>query len=330
MGEIDSPRPPPYDRRGVAGGRGAGHLAARRSAGHSKFPTARSMDQFRSFGVPLPPEDRARLTYGSYLGVPELLSLQRLRSDPPQHDELLFIVIHQVYELWFRQLLHELDGVIRRLDADQVLGAHRLLQRCIEIQRVLVAQVSILETMTPVDFLTFRDHLTPASGFQSAQFREVEFVSGLKNARFLAFYEAGSPERATLERRMEGPTLAGAYDAMLRRRGFALPEPEPPLERDPDSETSRARVQELLRIYREPEPNYDLFLFTESLLQYDELFTLWRLRHVLMVERMIGNKPGTGGSEGAMYLRRTAERKFFPELWELRSYLSPQPGDAVP
>jgi tryptophan 2,3-dioxygenase len=287
------------------------------------------MDQFRSFGVSLPPEERDRLTYGSYLGVPELLSLQRLRSDPPQHDELLFIVIHQVYELWFRQILHELDAVIARLDADQVLGAHRLLQRCIEIQRVLVEQVSVLETMTPVDFLAFRDHLTPASGFQSAQFREVEFVSGLKNPRFIGHYPEGSPERATLERRLAGPTIAGAYDGMLRRRGFPLPEPEPPLERDPDSEPSRRRIEQLLRIYREPEPHYDLFLLTESLIQYDELFTRWRLRHVLMVERMIGNKPGTGGSEGAMYLRRTAERKFFPELWELRSYLSPQPGDAV-
>jgi tryptophan 2,3-dioxygenase len=284
------------------------------------------MNEIRSFGVPLP-DGGDRLTYGGYLKVPELLSLQHLLSDPPQHDELLFIVIHQVYELWFKQLLHEIDSIMERLDTDQVLGAQRLLKRCIEIQRVLVGQVDVLETMTPVDFLAFRDHLTPASGFQSAQFREVEFVSGLKNPRFIAHYPAGSAERATLERRLGERTLSDAFDGTLRRRGFDLPEPEPALERDPDSPTSQRRVQELLRIYREPEPHYDLFLFIESLLDYDELFTRWRLRHVLMVERMIGNKPGTGGSAGANYLRKTAERKFFPELWELRSYLSPQPGE---
>jgi tryptophan 2,3-dioxygenase len=284
------------------------------------------MSNIRSFGVPVP-EEGSRLTYGGYLKVPELLSLQKLLSDPPQHDELLFIIIHQVYELWFKQLLHELDAVLERLDADQVLGAQRLLKRCIEIQRVLLEQISVLETMTPVDFLAFRDHLTPASGFQSVQFRELEFVSGLKNPKFLEHYPADSVERATLERRLGQRTLADAFDGTLRRRGFELPDPEPALERDPDSETSQKRVHELLRIYREPEPHYDLFLFIESLLDYDEQFTCWRLRHVLMVERMIGNKPGTGGSAGAAYLRRTAERKFFPELWELRSYLSPQPGE---
>jgi tryptophan 2,3-dioxygenase len=209
-----------------------------------------------------------------------------------------------------------------------VLGAQRLLKRCIEIQRVLLEQLSVLETMTPVDFLAFRDHLTPASGFQSVQFRELEFVSGLKNPKVLGHYAAGSAERATLERRLEERTLGDAFDDTLRRRGFELPDPEPALERDPDSETSRKRVEALLRIYREPEPHYDLFLYIESLLDYDEQFTRWRFRHVLMVERMIGNKPGTGGSAGAAYLRRTAERKFFPELWELRSYLSPQPGEA--
>jgi tryptophan 2,3-dioxygenase len=277
-----------------------------------------------SFGLPIS-EEGPHLTYGGYLKVPELLSLQQLLSDPPQHDEMLFIVIHQVYELWFKQILHELDAVIERLDQDQVLGAQRLLHRCMEIQRVLLEQISVLETMTPVDFLAFRDHLTPASGFQSVQFREVEFVSGLKNPAFLEHYQEGTPERRALERRLEERTLADAFDGTLRRRGFQLPDPEPPFERDPDSEVSRQRVQQLLRIYREPEPHYDLFLFIESLIQYDELFTRWRLRHVLMVERMIGNKPGTGGSEGASYLRKTAERKFFPELWELRSYLSPQP-----
>jgi tryptophan 2,3-dioxygenase len=284
------------------------------------------MNEIRSFGVPLP-EGGSRLTYGGYLKVPELLALQNVLSDPPQHDELLFIIIHQVYELWFRQILHEIDTIRERLAEGQVLGAQRLLKRCIEIQRTLVEQVSVLETMTPVDFLAFRDHLTPASGFQSAQFREIEFVSGLKNPKFVLHYPEGSPERAALQKRLDEPTLQDAFDEALRGRGFDMPAPEPALERDPDSETSQRRIQELLRIYRDPEAHYDLFLFIDSLLDYDELFTRWRQRHVLMVERMIGNKPGTGGSAGANYLRKSAERKFFPEFWELRSYLSPQPGD---
>lgn len=279
------------------------------------------MRDIRSFGLRVR-GDEARLTYGSYLKVPELLQLQQLRSDPPQHDETLFIVVHQVYELWFRQILHELDAVIERLDAGQVLGAHRLLQRCIEIERILVEQIAVLETMTPMDFLAFRDHLTPASGFQSVQFREIEFVSGLKNPKFLEHYEPGSPERAALERRLEGRTLADAFYALLRRRGFRIPEPEAAPGGEPDGAARQQLVDELARLYRAVDEHYELFLLAESLLQYDELFTLWRLRHVLMVERMIGNKPGTGGSAGAAYLRRTAERKFFPELWEMRSHLS--------
>lgn len=271
-----------------------------------------------SFG--LPPRDEPRLTYGGYLKVREMISLQNLLSDPPQHDEMLFIIIHQVYELWFKELLHELDTIIQRLDSDQPLAAHRLVRRCIEIERVLVDQIAVLETMMPTDFLAFRDHLMPASGFQSFQFREVEYVSGLKDARFLKNYEPGSDEHAKLEARLSEPSLADAFYAMLRRRGFTLPEPPSPgssAEAD-----DRARIGELMRIYQDAEKHYELFLLTESLIEYDEMFSMWRLRHIKMVERMIGSKTGTGGSEGAAYLQKTVERKFFPELWELRSYLS--------
>ncbi|HSE98709.1 MAG TPA: tryptophan 2,3-dioxygenase family protein, partial [Blastocatellia bacterium] len=256
-----------------------------------------------------------RLTYGDYLKVADLTSLQKLLSDPPHHDEMLFIVIHQVYELWFKQLLHELDTIIDRLDRDEPLKANRLLRRCIEIQRVLVNQVAILETMTPMDFLAFRDHLLPASGFQSSQFREMEYMSGLKEKGYLKNYQPGSDERARLEARLSAPSLGDAYYGMLRRRGFNLPED--------DRET---RVRELLRIYEEAEQHYDLFLLTESLIEYDEMFALWRLRHIKMVERMIGSKTGTGGSEGATYLKTTVERRFFPELWELRTYMSKRTG----
>jgi len=272
-----------------------------------------------SFG--LPPRDEPRLTYGGYLKVNELISLQQLLSEPAQHDEMLFIIIHQVYELWFKELLHELDTIIDRCNADEPLAAHRLVRRCIEIQRVLVDQIAVLETMMPTDFLAFRDHLLPASGFQSFQFRAIECVSGLKEPRFLKNYNANSPEHSALQARLSNPSLPDVFYGMLRRRGFDLPEIN-----SADEETkeriSEQRINELKRLYQDAEKHYELFLLTESLIEYDEMFSIWRLRHIKMVERMIGSKTGTGGSEGASYLKKTVERKFFPELWELRSYLS--------
>ena len=264
------------------------------------------------FGLP-PVTGENQLTYGSYLRVSDLIGLQAELSDPPQHDELLFIIIHQVYELWFKQLLHEVDAVITHLDDDEPLGAQRLLRRCIEIQRVMIQQLRVLETMTPNDFLTFRDHLMPASGFQSAQFRALEFLSGLKDARHLEHYQDGGAEHVALEKRMQGRTVLEAFYAMLRRKGFDLPD---------GAEGKERRIRSLLRIYQNPDEHFPLYLLAEALVEYDEFFSLWRLHHVMMVERMIGAKPGTGGSEGVSYLRKTTERKFFPDLWDLRSYLS--------
>jgi len=272
-----------------------------------------------AFGI-RPAEGEPRLSYGSYLRIPELLSLQRLISDPPQHDELLFITIHQVYELWFKQLLHELDAVVRALDDDDVLGAHRLLRRCIEIERVLIEQVTVLETMTPNDFLTFRDRLMPASGFQSAQFRGIEFLCGLKDESQLEHHDANAPQTAELRKRLASPTLGERVFALLERRldggrGAAAAAPE-----------AASRIDRLQRIYQEPASHYDLYLLAEALIELDEMFYLWRLRHIAMVERMIGSKPGTGGSEGVAYLRSTLARKFFPELWEVRTRLSERSG----
>src|SRR5262245_45856802 len=201
-----------------------------------------------SFGLNLKDPER-KLTYDGYLKIHQLLSLQNLLSKPAQHDETLFIIIHQVYELWFKELLHEVDAIRNRLDANEPLAAHRLVRRAIEIERVLVSQVAVLETMTPMDFLAFRDHLMPASGFQSWQFRELEFVSGLKEPRFLENYPLGSPERARLEARLAEPTLPEAFYAMLGRRGFTLP---------PDD--SIKRIEELRRIYEDADRHYDLFL----------------------------------------------------------------------
>ena len=271
-----------------------------------------------SFGLPTRPTE-AKLTYGGYLRVPELLALQSLQSTPGQHDETLFIIIHQVYELWFKQMLHEVDTILTSLERNEVLATVRLLRRCIEIQRVLIAQIAVLETMTPMDFLAFRDHLMPASGFQSAQFRELEFVSGLKSDRFLRNFPPQSPEYQQLKARLDGPTLGEAFDGVLHRRGFPMPP-------DTDATTHQQRLDSLVRLYQESEKHYDLFLLAENLIEYDAEFSLWRLRHVKMVERMIGTKPGTGGSAGAAYLKSTVEQRFFPDLWEVRSHLSKTAG----
>ena len=273
-----------------------------------------------SFGLP-PKEGEERLAYGGYLHIRELLSLQRLLSDPPQHDETLFIIIHQVYELWFKELLHELDSIIERLNNDEPLAAHRLVRRCIEIERILVSQVAVLETMIPTDFLAFRDHLLPASGFQSHQFRELEYVSGLKDRRYLKSYKSGSEQYARLERRLEQPSVGDAFYGLLWRCGFSLPRD------DGEAEAHQNRIEALKVIYQDAERHYSLFLLAESLIEYDEMFSMWRLRHIKMVERMIGTKTGTGGSEGAAYLKTTVEGKFFPELWEVRTYLSKKSED---
>jgi tryptophan 2,3-dioxygenase len=270
-----------------------------------------------SFGMPA--DKTPKLSYGSYLHIDELVGLQQLESDPPRHDEMLFIVIHQVYELWFKQLLHELDAIVGKLSARDPLGATRMLRRCIAIERVLIQQVLVLETMAPNDFLTFRDHLMPASGFQSAQFRCLEAVCGVRNPKTLDQFAEGTPARQSLEQRLAAPTIMQAFYGLLRLRGFDLPDGD-------DDATRERRVLQLVRIYQQPDEAYDLYMLSEALVEFDELFTLWRVHHVQMVERMIGSKPGTGGSPGVAYLKTTLDRKFFPELWELRSHLSPGSG----
>ncbi|HZS48606.1 MAG TPA: tryptophan 2,3-dioxygenase family protein [Blastocatellia bacterium] len=275
-----------------------------------------------SFGDEKYAPGKGRLTYGSYLKVPELLALQQALSDPEHHDELLFITIHQVYELWFKQILHELDSVIKLLTDGDVWESIRLLRRCIEIQRILVSQIQILETMTPHDFLAFRDRLQPASGFQSAQFRQVEFLSGAKNRAYLSNYTDDGESTEILERRLQSPTLVDAFYDLLRARGFDLPRDEQGLSETDKENRNEIRTSSLSRLYSEAKNHYDLYMLAEALIEYDENFLTWRDRHVRMVERMIGSKRGTGGSEGAEYLRRTLDKKFFPELWHVRTYLN--------
>jgi tryptophan 2,3-dioxygenase len=233
-----------------------------------------------------------------------------LQSDPPAHDELLFIVIHQVYELWFKVLLFELSTVRDLMFEGSTVRARHFLQRVHTVERVLIEQVNVLESMSPQDFLEFRLHLAPASGFQSIQFREVEFISGLKDARYIERLGDDESERDRLRRRLEEPSLWDAFCALLGDRGLPMP-----------LDDELVRRTSLLTIARERDKYAEEFNLAEDLLTHDELMALWRQRHVLMVERQIGTKTGTGGSSGASYLRTTLEKRFFPELWELRSFL---------
>jgi len=250
----------------------------------------------------------AKLTYGSYLKIDELLALQHLQSDPPHHDEMLFIVIHQVYELWFRQMLHEIEAVLRNLGRDDLLKVQKGFRRIHAIQRLLEQQVDVLETMTPQEFNAFRSGLDPASGFQSAQFREIEFLCGAQRTGYLRFLEPTSAERLRLERRLAEPSLYDALKRVLERRGF-------------ETGSAAALIATYKTIYDDSEQRYDLYVLLEDFIEFDERFLLWRGRHVRMVERMIGMKPGTGGSLGVNYLEKTLGKKFFPELWDVRTEL---------
>ena len=289
----------------------------------------------RSFG-----EEGGLLTYGKYLRVPELLAQQVPEVSPPAHDELLFIIVHQTYELWFKQLLHELTAVrdamlaggeppggpagapgetasptstastgsTARLARPTWLARH-LLHRVHVIERLLVAQIDVLETMTPQDFLEFRAALAPASGFQSVQFRELEFLSGAKDSAFLARFRSLTPdERERLDSRLAEPSLWDAYVDLLASRDLPVGD-------------AKEILASLVTVARD-RPRYDdLWELAEDLLAYDELAALWRARHVQMVERQIGTKSGTGGSTGAPYLHRRVPLRYYPLLWELRDSL---------
>ena len=266
-----------------------------------------------------------QLTYSSYLKVPELLQLQHPQSTPEHHDELLFIVVHQTYELWFKELLHDLDAVVGNLQKaaanpnsrDEVYEAARLLRRCTEITRVLVEQFTILETMLPTHFLAFRAKLEPASGFQSEQFRELEFLCGLKDAKMLKYHRPTPEAHAQLERRLRDPSLHDALFAALSAMGKLTLQ-----QNATERQLFDARSRAILSLYRDEHSNRDWIDVCERLTEFDELVVSWRLRHIQLVERVIGVRMGTGGSAGASYLKLTLDKKFFPELWEARTLLT--------
>jgi len=267
------------------------------------------------------------LTYDRYLKIDSLIGLQNPLSDPFEHDEMLFILIHQVFELWFKQILHEVDFCAEAFNRSEPMTFLRTAGRVKKIQEILVQQIDILETMTPNDFNAFRTKINPASGFQSMQFRMLEFKLGLKDEKFLKYFSTEQMAMANLIEAMHEPTI---YDRMLHffaRRGFNIPEEV--LQRD----VSKLYVanddvaQEFLKIYDNPSAHYDLYMVLEAMLDLDEQLTLWRYRHVAMVERMIGIRPGTGGTEsGAKYLQSTLNKRCFPEIWNVRSMMGSNYG----
>ena len=258
------------------------------------------------------------VTYGSYLAVDELLALQRPRSEGPEHDELLFIVIHQVYELWFKQVLHEVDHVMALLGRGDLYRTQHSLKRILTILKVLVAQLDILETMTPLEFQSFRERLEAASGFQSDQFRQLEFVLGQKSRGAIERFPTGSRARDALERRWSQPTLWDAFLRYLSRQGFGVPAALVDRDVTAPVEPSLPLQEVLIDLYRRDVPHTEC---CERLVDLDEGLQEWRYRHVKMVERTIGTKTGTGGSAGADYLRATLMRPLFPDLWAIRSQL---------
>jgi len=254
----------------------------------------------------------APLSYNKYLKVRELIGLQETLSDPESHDELLFIVIHQTYELWFKQILHELDATAKWLAEGRAFRVNHSLKTVVAIEKVLVSQIHLLETMAQIGFLEFRDKLNPASGFQSMQFRELEFLSGQKNDKILESFRNDEYAFERLNQRYSQPSIADGFWELLKRSGFEI-------------NTHDDKVAAIVAILAKPESHPDLFVMQDLLIEHDAQISLWRYHHVLMVERMLGMKPGTGGSEGVGYLMTTVTKKFFPELWEARTYLKVDP-----
>lgn len=254
------------------------------------------------------------LTYNDYLKVGELIGLQKPLSEPAHHDEMLFIIIHQAYELWFKLILHEIEVAITHMQKREVLRAQHFIKRCVEIQKVLVQQIHILETMTPIEFLAFRENLMPASGFQSLQHREIEFMAGLKDERYLKFFENRPEMVARLKARLGQEDLSSAFLKLLKASGHNVPVKDTP-------ENRAAILDGIREIYQEPEKDLPLYLLAESLVDFDMGMSLWREHHVRVVERVIGFKTGTGGSSGVEYLRSQTSKKAFPYLWEVRGLL---------
>jgi len=262
-----------------------------------------------------------RVTYGSYLRLDQVLTAQHPLSEPEHHDEMLFIIQHQTSELWLKLMIHELDAALARLRADDLGGTQKVLARVKQIQRQLYEQWGVLETLTPAEYLQFRDVLGPSSGFQSLQYRMVEFLLGNKHGDMLKVFEHDPAGHARLKAVYEAPGLYDEYLRFLSRRGH--PVPVALLERDFTQpwHSQPALLPILKRIYEDTGAYWSEYHLSELLVDIEENFQLWRFRHMKTVERIIGFKPGTGGSSGVAFLRKALEQSFFPELIEVRTLL---------
>lgn len=256
------------------------------------------------------------LTYTSYLKVKELLELQQPESNPEEHDEMLFIVIHQVYELWFKQILHEFDKLRADLEAGRTWAASKTLRRVLTILKTMVSQIDVLETMTPLEFNSFRGFLQNASGFQSVQFREMEIICGMRSPHIIDVHKDQPELQQNLLSRQKEATLWESFCKYLQTRGHDIQTPERVNTQGLIHDSSGHNQKVLVDVMNNDPEAAQL---SELLIDYDEGLMEWRYRHVKMVERTIGTKKGTGGSDGAKYLRRTLNNPIFPDLWEIRS-----------
>jgi|SRR5690242_11748634 len=264
-----------------------------------------------------------RLTYGGYLRLDVLLSAQQPRSEPPHHDEMLFIVQHQVSELWMKLMIHELRAAIDFLQRDQVWQVRKVLARCKSVLRQLIEQWAVLETMTPSEYLEFRETLGPSSGFQSLQYRVMEFVLGNKNAAMLKVFDHDPAGQAQLRAVLEAPSLYDEFLRYLARFDHAVPARH--LERDwSEPHVADASLLPVFeRIYGDTDRYWREYALCEDFVDLETQFQLWRFRHMRTVQRIIGFRRGTGGSSGVAFLKKALELEFFPELFEVRTTLRP-------
>lgn len=278
-------------------------------------------DNQREIEATIDTDLQGRLTYGGYLRLDKLLSAQQPLSEPPCHDEMLFIVQHQVAELWMKLVIHELRSAIKDLRRDDVDASLKVLARVKQVQRQLFEQWAVLETLTPADYLAFRHVLGPSSGFQSLQYRCIEFLLGNKNAQMLAVFDHDREAQAQLRAILEAPSLYDEFLAWLARLGHAVPAAA--LERDwrQPYRSHEGLLPVFKHIYQNRSACWAAYQMSEQLVDIEESFQLWRFRHLKAVERIIGYRRGTGGSSGVEFLRKALELQFFPELLEVRAVL---------
>ena len=262
-----------------------------------------------------------RLTYTGYLGLDDVLTAQHPLSDPPHHDEMLFIIQHQTTELWLKLILHELEAAIRFIQADDLEPCFKILARVKQVQTQLFNQWAVLETLTPSEYAQFRSVLGHASGFQSPQYRRLEFMLGNKNAEMLQLFDHDHVVQAQLKQTLESPSLYDEFLRYLDRHGFAVPAECVDRDWSLPYEANPGVVAVIKEIYEDTSGHWDAYDMCEKLIDVEENFQLWRFRHMKTVERIIGYKPGTGGSSGVAFLRQALQIRFFPELIDVRTEL---------